>query len=118
MDRNGSDNGVLVAKVAAHLREMYQLEPEQVEQMVQISADSISETLKQAKEVLAAGDLAALSAAGHKAKGVLLGIGLEEAAELARQVELNGKAGQAADYNGLLDRLEEGLRPLLVLSGG
>ena len=75
-------------------------------------------TLKQAKEMLAAGDLAALSAAGHKAKGVLLGIGLEEAAELARQVELNGKAGQAADYNGLLDRLEEGLRPLLVLSGG
>ncbi|MGR0480486.1 MAG: PAS domain S-box protein [Candidatus Electronema sp. V4] len=118
MDRNGNDNGELVAKVAAHLSEMYQLEPDQVEQMVQISADSISETLGQAKEALATGELAALSAAGHKVKGVLLGIGLNEAAELARQVELKGKTGEAADYGRLLDQLEEGLRPLLALSGG
>jgi len=118
MDKNGNDNGELVAKVAAHLSETYQLEPDQVKQMVQISADSISETLGQAREVLAADDLAALSAAGHKVKGVLLGIGLEEAAELARQVELKGKAGETADYGGLLDLLEEGLRPLLAQSGG
>ncbi len=118
MDKNVSDNGELVAKVAAHLSEMYQLDPEQVEQMVQISADSISETLTQAREALASGGLPALSAAGHKAKGVLLGIGLEEAADLARQVELKGKAGEAADYSGLLDQLEERLRPLLAMSGG
>uniref|UniRef100_UPI004056301B PAS domain S-box protein n=1 Tax=Candidatus Electronema sp. TaxID=2698783 RepID=UPI004056301B len=118
MNKNGNDNGELVAKVAAHLSEMYQLEPDQVEQMVQISADSIKETLEQARKDLASGELAALSAAGHKAKGVLLGIGLKEAAELARQVELKGKTGEAADYGGLLDQLEEGLRPLLARSGG
>lgn len=117
MNRNESDNGELVAKVSVHLSEMYQLEPDQVEQMVQISAVSISETLGQAREALSSGEMATLSAAGHKAKGVLLGIGLDKAAELARQVELKGKAGEAADYGGLLDRLEEELRPLLAMRG-
>jgi HPt (histidine-containing phosphotransfer) domain-containing protein len=107
--------GGLLAEVAEHLKNIYSLDPEQVEQMMQISASSISETLAQAKEALAAGDLDTLSATGHKAKGVLLGIGLKEEADLARQIELKGKSGEEADYSGLLDRLEAGLQPLLVL---
>jgi PAS domain S-box-containing protein len=110
-------NSGLLAKVAEHLKTIYSLEPEQVEQMVALSSSSIGETLAQARQALAKGDLAALSAAGHKAKGVLLGIGLNEDAETARQIELQGKAGGAAvDYSGLLDRLESGLRPLLELN--
>jgi HPt (histidine-containing phosphotransfer) domain-containing protein len=109
-------NDGLVAAVAEHLKNIYSLEPDQVEQMVRISASSISETLAQAKEELAADDLRALSGSGHKAKGVLLGIGLKEEAELARQLELKGKAGEAADYAGLLARLEEALQPLLMLN--
>jgi CheY-like chemotaxis protein len=105
----------LLAEIAEHLKNIYNLDSEQVAQMTQISASSISETLAQAKEALAAGELDTLSAAGHKAKGVLLGIGLQEAADLARQIELKGKSGEKADYSVLLDRLEEGLRPLLLL---
>jgi PAS domain S-box-containing protein len=108
----------LAAKVAEHLRTIYGLDSEQVEQMVQISASSIGETLTEAKKLLAAGDLAALSALGHKAKGVLLGIGLNEEAEFARQIELKGKSGEETDYAGLLKRLEEGLSSLLILNGG
>jgi len=111
-------NGGLVAAVAEHLKTIYSLEPDQVEQMVQISASSISETLAQAKEELAADDLRALSASGHKAKGVLLGIGLKDEAELARQIELKGKAEEQADYAVLLNRLEEALQPLLMLNSG
>jgi PAS domain S-box-containing protein len=109
-------SGGLVAAVAEHLKNIYSLDPDQVEQMVRISASSISETLAQAKKELAAGDLRSLSGSGHKAKGVLLGIGLKEEAELARQIELKGKAGEAADYAGLLVRLEEALQPLLMLN--
>jgi PAS domain S-box-containing protein len=108
----------LVAEVAEHLKKIYSLEPDQVEQMVQISASSISETLSQARKELAGDDLVALSASGHKAKGVLLGIGLNEQAELARQIELKGKTSETADYLGLLDRLEKELQPLLALNNG
>ena len=72
--------------------------------------------MAQAKQERAAADLSALSGSGHKAKGVLLGIGLNEEAELARQIELQGKAGETADYAGLLARLEEALQPLLMLN--
>ncbi len=117
-DMEEKKNNGLVAGVAEHLKNIYSLEPEQVEQMVQISASSISETLAQARKELAADDLASLSASGHKAKGVLLGIGLNDQAELVRQIELKGKAGEAADYLGLLDRLEKELQPLLALNDG
>ncbi|MCW5200981.1 response regulator, partial [Desulfobulbus sp. F4] len=108
----------LVAKVADFLKITYELEPEQVEQMVQISASSIGETLAEAQKMLAAGDTVALSAAGHKAKGVLLGIGLEEEANIARQIELKGKVGEEADYAGLLAQLEAGLHSLLAMNDG
>ena len=109
-------SGGLVTAVAEHLKNIYSLEPDQVEQMVQISANSISETLAQAKRELAADDLHALSASGHKVKGVLLGIGLKEEAELARQIEQKGKVEEVADYAGLLTRLEEALQSLLLLN--
>ena len=117
MNAAAEKNSGLLAKVAEHLKTIYSLEPEQVEQMVALSSSSVGEALAQARQLLAADDLAALSAAGHKAKGVLLGIGLNDAADLARQIELKGKASEEADYSGLLDRLESGLRPLLELNG-
>lgn len=117
-DTEEKKSSELVAEVAEHLKKIYSLEPDQIEQMIQISASSISETLSQARKELSAEDFAALSASGHKAKGVLLGIGLNEQAELARQIELKGKASETADYLGLLDNLEKKLQPLLALNNG
>ena len=111
-------SGGLAVEVAEHLKKIYSLDSDQAEQMVHISASSISETLVQARKELAAGDLTALSASGHKVKGVLLGIGLQEEAELARQIEMKGKAGEEADYADLLDKLEDGLQSLLALNSG
>ncbi|WP_417911541.1 PAS domain S-box protein [Candidatus Electronema sp. TJ] len=116
MNAAEENNIGLLAKVAEHLKTIYSLEQEQVEQMVALSSTSVSETLAQARQFLADSDLAALSAAGHKAKGVLLGIGLKEEAELARQIELKSKTGEAIDYNSLLEQLKVGLRPLLELN--
>jgi PAS domain S-box-containing protein len=106
----------LIAKVAEYLKNIYSLEPEQVEQMLQLSAHSIAETLAQAKEAWAGKDLAALSAAGHKAKGILLGVGLKDQADQARQIEAASKEGKDLDYMAILQELEEGLQSLLVLS--
>jgi PAS domain S-box-containing protein len=106
----------LIAKVAEYLKNIYSLEPEQVEQMVQLSAQSIAETLGQAKEALAKKDLPGLSAAGHKAKGILLGIGLKDEADQARQIEMASKEEKDLDYMAILKNLEDTLQSLFVLS--
>jgi PAS domain S-box-containing protein len=118
MEEKMENSQGLLEKVAEHLKNIYSLEADQVEQMVQLSARSLDETLAQARQLLAAGDLTALSSAGHKIKGVLLGVGLKDEAELARQIELSGREGREAGYEDMLNRLESCLRPLLTLSSG
>ncbi|MCI5157997.1 MAG: PAS domain S-box protein, partial [Candidatus Electrothrix sp. AUS1_2] len=77
IEKRENDN-TLITSVAEHLKNIYSLEPDQVEQMIQLSARSISETLEQARQAVRDNDLASLSAAGHKAKGILLGVGLKD----------------------------------------
>lgn len=117
-EQKKENDNLLLANVAEHLKTVYSLEPDQVEQMVQLSARSISETLEQARQALADRDLTMLSAAGHKAKGILLGVGLKEDAEQARKIEAAGKEGADADYQGMISCLEENLQPLLLLFSG
>ena len=103
MDSNNShQENDLLAAIGNHLKETYGLADDQVEQMVQLSATSLAEALTQAEELLAANDLPALSAAAHKAKGVLLGIGLNQAADLAFEVEKGAREGIEADYQQIL----------------
>ncbi|RWX50295.1 Hpt domain-containing protein [Candidatus Electrothrix marina] len=86
--------------------------------MIQLSSRSISETFEQARQAVRDNDLAELSAAGHKAKGILLGVGLKDEAELARKIEAVSKEGQDEDYHGMMAQLEDDLQPLLKLTSG
>jgi PAS domain S-box-containing protein len=110
------NENALLTNVAEHLKNIYSLEPDQVEQMIQLSSRSISETLEQARQAVADNDLAALSAAGHKAKGILLGVGLKDEAEQAKHIEVASKEGQDEDYYAMMAQLEENLQPLLQLT--
>lgn len=108
----------LLMSVAEHLKNIYSLEPDQVEQMIQLSSRSISETFEQARQAVQENDLVSLSAAGHKAKGILLGVGLKDEAEQARKIECASKEGLHEDYHAMLSQLEEALDPLLNVSIG
>uniref|UniRef100_UPI0040575152 PAS domain S-box protein n=1 Tax=Candidatus Electrothrix sp. TaxID=2170559 RepID=UPI0040575152 len=116
-EKKENDNALLT-NVAEHLKNIYSLEPDQVEQMIQLSSRSIAETLEQAWQAVTANDYKALSAAGHKAKGILLGVGLKDEAEQAREIEVASKEEQEADYSALLEQLEDNLRALLQLTSG
>ncbi len=116
-EKKENDN-ILLTNVAEHLKNIYSLEPDQVEQMVRLSSRSISETFEQAWQAVTAHDLAALSAAGHKAKGILLGVGLKDEAEQARKIEVASKEGQEEDYRAMMEQLEDNLRFLLQLTSG
>jgi len=86
--------------------------------MIQLSSRSISETLEQAEQAAKDNDLAALSAAGHKAKGILLGVGLKEEAEQAKAIEGASRDGQEQNYHDMISQLEQDLQPLLRLTSG
>jgi len=56
----------------------------------------------------------AIAKAGHKLKGALLNLGLEDSATLAKCIELEGKADkQDVDYAELLMQLKEQLKEIL-----
>jgi CheY-like chemotaxis protein len=118
MEQKRENDNALLTNVAEHLKNIYSLDPDQVEQMIQLSSRSISETFEQAKQAMKDNNLEDLSAAGHKAKGILLGVGLKDEAELARKIEAASKEGEDEDYHGLMAQLEDDLQPLLKLTSG
>ncbi|RWX46634.1 HPt (histidine-containing phosphotransfer) domain-containing protein [Candidatus Electrothrix communis] len=118
MEQKRENDNALLTNVAEHLKNIYSLEPDQVEQMIQLSSRSISETFEQARQAVEDNDLEALSAAGHKAKGILLGVGLKDEAEQARKIESASKEGQDEDYHDMMAQLEDDLQPLLKLTSG
>ncbi|MCI5165893.1 MAG: response regulator, partial [Candidatus Electrothrix sp. GM3_4] len=119
MEQKKENDNALLTNIAEHLKNIYSLDPDQVEQMIQLSSRSISETFDQARQAVKDNDLEALSAAGHKAKGILLGVGLKDEAEQARKIEAASKEGrQDEDYHVMMVQLEDDLRPLLKLTSG
>ena len=102
-----------------HLKTVYALEDEQICNMLQLSATSLADALQRARQAIRDEDLGELSAAAHKAKGTLLGIGLHQEAESAKIIEIGSKEAmdtvQLDAFEGIIQELEDLLRPLLAV---
>lgn len=81
--------------------------------MVHVSSMSLAETFEHAEQALVGNDMPALSAAANKAKGILLGVGLNQEAECAMEIETSSRDGKEAAYLQLLNELQEYDRPLV-----
>ncbi len=96
-----------------NLRKSYDLQPEQLEKVLQVSIKSITESLAAAQLALDNSDLADLLSAAHKMKGTLLSLGLtiesRQAEELNNDLHLN----VVKDYQSPFDELKQNLLPLL-----
>jgi HPt (histidine-containing phosphotransfer) domain-containing protein len=117
-DKNSDKKADLLATITNHLVTVYALEPEQVEEMLHLSAIGLTETLEQAEHALADNDMEVLSVAAHKAKGILLGVGLKKEAELAGLIETNAREEKEAAYPQMLTRLLDSIQPLLIEQTG
>ena len=106
-------NQGLCVEIAEHLKNVYSLESAQIEQMIQLSVSSLTESFVQAEQALAAADLAEVSAAAHKIKGTLLGIGVKKSADQALAIETAAKDGDDMAYQDMLQELQAGLEELL-----
>lgn len=110
---NIDDKSDLLVSITKHMENLYSLDPDQVEEMLHISSRTLAESFEQAEQALADNDMQVLSAAVHKVKGTLLGLGLKEEAECARVIEINARAEKESAYQQLLDELQNKIQPLL-----
>jgi HPt (histidine-containing phosphotransfer) domain-containing protein len=96
-----------------NLRKSYDLQPEQLQNVLQVSIKSITESLTVAQLALDNSDLADLLSAVHKMKGTLLSLGLTIETRQAEELENDLHQDVEKDYQPPFDELKQNLQPLL-----
>jgi HPt (histidine-containing phosphotransfer) domain-containing protein len=106
---------VFVEDIKAHLERQFNFSPEQIEMMLPSFIETLAMHMKNLENALLAENrLIALGKTGHTLKGALLNLGMEECAQLAFQIEKNGKQGNAdVDYHGLIAAIREKMGHLI-----
>ncbi len=104
----------LINDISNHLKELYQLEPDQIEALLDSAARSATEQLDELVQAQAADDLEKTNFSAHKLKGVLLYIGQKESAAIAEKIESAAKNGEPATYDEWLQQLKQHLAALVA----
>ncbi len=99
--------------VISNLQKTYNLQPEQIENLYQVSIVSLVESMDAAEQSLRDSQFADLQSAVHKIKGTLLGIDFTDEAELALNIEETLHLGSTGNCQSLLDNLKLAIQPLL-----
>ncbi len=105
-------------RITQHLREVYRLDDAQIEEMLDLSAGSLTETLFELKQGVVENEMNKVISAAHRARGGLLGLGLDDAADLAEKIEISAQEGRGDSCRKLVASLHQRIRPLLDLSVG
>lgn len=98
---------VTVERLRRHFSQTYKLNEEQVDFMVQSSAQSLRAVFESVQQILTGDELqqAALIRMAHSLKGLLLNMGEPGWADIARAVEFAARAGESRDYSVPLGRI-------------
>jgi CheY-like chemotaxis protein/HPt (histidine-containing phosphotransfer) domain-containing protein len=100
-------------QVRNHLRTVDLLENEQIDHLLTIAAETLSDNLSTAESALKDADYKELGRIAHSIKGSLLNLGLDDIAQTAKKIEINAKENRKTDFKHLLSRLTENLADLL-----
>jgi len=103
-------------QVKNHLKMVYLLEDEQIDQIFITAAQTLTENLLTATSALENNDYGQLGEAAHSIKGSLLNLGLNDLAEKAKEIEINAKNNMDIDFKPLLYRLDKNFKDLLEKS--
>jgi len=105
------------ARVRSHFRDAYSLSGEQIEILLKSSARSLDTFLSALDDVVGNGeDLPQISRFGHGLKGVLLNMGEDGWAELARDIEYSAAEGEKKDYKKIVAAIRLGVEEILEVS--
>jgi PAS domain S-box-containing protein len=97
----------------AHLRKIYPLSDEQLQQLMAESVKSIGTTLLTIEGALAQLDFSSLASGAHKIKGTLMGLGADHCVKLCRELELSAGEGDQVLSAKIIDQLKRLLHSLL-----
>ncbi|WP_136798264.1 MULTISPECIES: Hpt domain-containing protein [Desulfosediminicola] len=101
-------------QIRNHLSGKFQLPREQIDQMLPEFVKTLGSHMEKLQQALAAGDLALLGSSAHTIKGAFLNLGLDDCVELAKEVEVQGKAlNEDTDYAQLVEELRDRLGELI-----
>ncbi len=102
-------------KIRNYLKMQFDLPLEQIDSMIPDFINTLADHFLHLEAALNQGDDRQLGKAGHTIKGALLNLGLHDCAEIAYQIEKNGKAGKkTAASRELVASLREKLSPYLM----
>lgn len=105
---------VTLERLRHHFKSVYRLADDQVETMVLSSARSLNISLASLFEALDNDiDLSEISRVGHSIKGLLLNMGEQQWAELARELETSAASGLDINYRKLVDEINKGVEDIL-----
>lgn len=79
-----------------YLRVEFEMDDEDIQEMVEIFIESMTELSEKAKTQVQASDSAGLGETGHAVKGAAANVGAEAISKLGREMETAGKAGDIA----------------------
>jgi HPt (histidine-containing phosphotransfer) domain-containing protein len=99
--RSGKHNrrvlmGDISASIKEYLKNEFEMDDEDVQEMMDVFVESMDEMLDEAKKQLEASDAAGLGETGHAIKGAAANVGATNISELGKAMETAGKAGDAA----------------------
>ena len=107
------ESSPVIAGIIRHLREVYELDNKQREEMLHLSSVSLGEIFEQAEKALAESDMASVRSCAHKAKGVLLGLGLDKESKKALKIENFARESNRSLCRKLFRDLQRSVAPVL-----
>jgi len=101
-------------RVKKHICDQYRLPNDKVVSMLPTFLQTLQGHMQELEKSVGDGEIQGIAMVGHKFKGALLNLGLEEFAEIALRIETEGKANnQEIDYLKLTMELKEHLKEIL-----
>ena len=97
-------------RVKEHLCQVYGLGLDDVEELYGLGCQTVTATLDRLEAAFLRSDAQEVADAGHMLKGALFNMGLLELGELARALELAGKAGRMEEAHAVYDALRPALK--------
>lgn len=109
---------IKIENLRSHFRNTYGLTEEQIEKMLISSAKSLATTLSKLYDSLEKEeDLPELNRLGHSLKGLLLNMGEQEWAAIARHLEKSAAAGEPENYREIASSIGGGAEDIVRMAG-
>ena len=105
----------LLSEARKHLTDIYSFNSDQIDVLIATSAASVCEVFEVLDRTCLENDLEGLGQAAHKLKGTLANLGLDQATEMAKKIELAAKQGEDHPYDQWIGLLRDGLKSLIEI---